>query len=190
MQNKETAAGDVEIFQHPMTVTREELLEDSNDANFRQMVHDLLAYTARVESVRNGFGKLIGLTGVEYSMLIAILHLSEKGPVYVNTVADHLHLSGAFVTLQTNSLAKKGLINKIKDSKDARRVHLEDTDKARSLLEQLAPTQSQVNDILFNALTRDDFKQFAGIMSRMVTDGDKAVALLDYLSKGFSHSNA
>ena len=93
---------------HPQTTTREELLDSPGvDETFRHLVHDLQALCSRLELIRSGFGKLVGLTGVEFSMLVAIGHLSDNGPVFVNVLARNMHLSGAFVTLQTNKMAKK-----------------------------------------------------------------------------------
>lgn len=169
--------------QHPLTVSREELLDETGDGHFRTLLHDLLAYATRLEAVRAGFGKIIGLTGIEYTMLVAVCHLSEKHPIHVNKLAEHLHLSGAFVTIQTNKLEKKGLIQKRKDKADARKVELVATDKARGLLTELSPTQSQVNDVMFGSLSRDEFHDLADIVSRMLDDSDKAVALVNYLSQ-------
>jgi len=167
---------------HTLTVSREALLDESGDQRFRKMVHDLLAYSARIEGARSEYAKIIGLTGIEYTMLIAMLHLSENQPVYVNTLADHLHMSGAFVTIQTNSLAKKGLLKKKRDTKDARRVELEGTKKARDLLTKLAPIQTQVNDTVFDSLSRRDFERLITILDKLVLDADKAVGLVKYLS--------
>jgi DNA-binding MarR family transcriptional regulator len=44
-------------------------------------------------------------------------------------VADHLHLSGAFVTTITNKLLKRGLIHKSIDPQDRRRVKLQVSEK-------------------------------------------------------------
>ncbi len=40
----------------------------------------------------------------------------------VTTVADHLYLSGAFITAVTGKLVRLGLINKKVDAGDRRRV--------------------------------------------------------------------
>ncbi|WP_337133796.1 helix-turn-helix domain-containing protein, partial [Staphylococcus aureus] len=97
------------------------------DRNFRQFLHNLFAFSSRLEAIRSEFGKQLGLTGIEYTCLIATAYLCENDNVYVNRLADHLHLSGAFITSQTNKLAKKGFLTKKKDSMDARRVQLEIT---------------------------------------------------------------
>ena len=106
----------------PLTISRPEMLVDGSDRQFRQLVHNLFGFLARHEAVRAGHGARIGLVGIEYTVLISIRHLSaEEGDVSVNRVADHLHLSGAFVTTITNKLLKRGLIHKTPDPADRRR---------------------------------------------------------------------
>jgi MarR family transcriptional regulator, organic hydroperoxide resistance regulator len=172
--------------QHALTVTKEDLLEDGSDEKFRKMLHDLLAVSARIEAVRAGFAKMIGLTGIEYTMMIAIMHLAEKEPVYVNSLAEHLHLSGAFVTIQTNKLVKKGLLKKIKNKQDARRVELQETKKARDLLTKLAPAQCQVNDVVFQQFNKRDLDRMSGLVEKMLANAGKGLSLIDYLSQDSS----
>src|SRR5262249_27685366 len=132
----------------PLTISRPEMLVDGSDRHFRQLVHNLFGLLARHESVRAGHGARIGLVGIEYTVLISIPHLSaEEGDVSVNRVADHLHLSGAFVTTITNKLLKRGLIHKTTDPADRRRVRLEVSAKGSDLLARLAPVQRRVNDV-------------------------------------------
>ena len=46
-----------------LTVNRPELLSDGSDIVFRQFVHDALAFAARLLAVRDGYGKVMGISG-------------------------------------------------------------------------------------------------------------------------------
>lgn len=167
---------------HEPTISRKDFLDPSgDDENFRHFIHDLQALSTRLDVIRSGFGELVNLTGVEFSMLVATGHLNGHGPVYVNVLADYLHLSGAFVTLQTNQLAKKGMIKKVKDAEDGRRVQLTVTKRAENTLKILAPAQCQVNDVMFNGFSKSDFKKFASSVELLLEGSAKALPLLDYL---------
>ena len=108
-------------------------------------MHSLFGFLARHEAIRRGHAARIGLVGIEYTTLISIRHLdAEEGDVNVNRVAEHLHLSGAFVTTVTNKLLKRGLIHKSVDPADRRRVKLQVSEKGDALLAELAPVQRQV----------------------------------------------
>jgi DNA-binding MarR family transcriptional regulator len=164
------------------TISRPQLMVDGSDRAFRQFVHDTLAFSARLQAVRGQLGAVIGLSGTQYTVLIAIAHLSgtdEK--IGVNQVAEHLHFSGAFITIEINKLVSNGLVEKETDEEDRRRVILDHhARKARALLNELAPVQRPVNDMLFRSMSAADFERTRKLMSEMVEAADEAIRLLDY----------
>jgi MarR family transcriptional regulator, organic hydroperoxide resistance regulator len=175
--------------QAALTISRPELLVDGSDQQFRRLVHNLFGFLARHSSVREGHGALIGLAGIEYTMLISIGHLSADGNVSVKDVADHLHLSGAFTTVITNKLLQKGLIEKAGHPVDKRRLCLSITARGRDLLERLAPIQRQVNDVQFGCLTAKEFASLVDMIERLVTSSEQAMALQRYLSESSEKPN-
>jgi DNA-binding MarR family transcriptional regulator len=165
----------------PLTTSRPELLVGGRDKDFRHLVHSLFGFAAHHERIRAGHARMIGLAGIEYTVLISIAHLSQDGDVNVKTVADHLYLSGAFITAVTGRLLDHGFIEKRTDAGDRRRVTLTVSNTGRTALERLAPIQRQVNDVEFGALTREEFMLLGGIMDRLIESGARAVALQNYL---------
>jgi len=169
----------------PLTVSRLELLINGSDRHFRRLVHSLFGFLARHEAIRSGHAARIGLVGIEYTTLISIRHLdAEEGDVNVNRVAEHLHLSGAFVTTVTNKLLKRGLIHKSVDPADRRRVKLQVSEKGDALLAELAPAQRQVNDVEFGCLSHAEFLQLLGMVQRLIVSSEDAVRLQAYLANG------
>ncbi len=169
--------------QTSLTISRRELLVNGSDHQFRRLVHSLLGFLARHQTIRDGHAAVIGLAGIEYTVLISIRHLSALGDVHVRAVADHLHLSGAFVTTITNKLMAKGLIQKASHPTDRRRLSLTLTLRGVELLDRLAPTQRQVNDIQFDCLSAKEFDQLLDMVQRLVESSDRAVALQRYLAE-------
>ncbi|MFC3230782.1 MarR family winged helix-turn-helix transcriptional regulator [Marinibaculum pumilum] len=165
--------------QPPLTISRPELLDGDSDARFRQLLHRLLAFAGRLEAVRAGLGQLIGLSGVQYTILICIAHLQGERGVGVKAIADHLGHSGAFVTIEAGKLAEAGLVDKRPNPADRRRVLLTVTAAGRARLDALAPSQRPVNDALFASLDRSDFERLSAIAGDLVTDADHALALLE-----------
>jgi MarR family transcriptional regulator, organic hydroperoxide resistance regulator len=166
-----------------LTVSRPELLVDGSDDQFRRLVHGLLAFLARHQTLREGHASVVDLAGVEYTTLISIRHLSALGDVHVRAVADHLHLSGAFVTTVTNKLMTKGLIRKAAHPEDRRRLSLTVTPRGAELLDRLAPSQMRVNDVQFETLSSKEFRQLLELVERLVDSSDRAIALQRYLSE-------
>jgi DNA-binding MarR family transcriptional regulator len=164
----------------PLTVSRPDLLVNGTDREFRRLVHNMFAFMARHEAVRDGHARRIGLAGVEYTVLISIGHLGLDGEVNVKTVADHLHISGAYITTVTSKLQTLGLVDKKPDTVDRRRISLAITEKGKDLLRQLAPYQREINDVEFACLGKDRFQLLSAIMEELIACGDKAVALQRY----------
>ena len=172
------------------TVTHPEMLTaDGTDIEFRRMVHDALAFASRLQAVRDGFARLIDLTGIQYTILISIYHLQYEQDVAISTVARHLHLSGAFVTNETNKLVRKGLVEKFQDPDDRRRVILRTTVEAQSRLARLATVQSTVNDAHFAPLANGEFRNFKRLVSELVESTDEALALLTALGPAFGRDS-
>lgn len=168
----------------PLTIARPELIVNGSDREFRELVHNLFGFFARHEQIRDGHARYIGLAGIEYTVLISIGHLSRDADVNIKTVADHLHVSGAFITSVARRLLLKGLIHKVVDTADRRRVTLTVSSKGRAALEKLAPVQRRINDTEFACLSRHEFKWLNELLKRMIQCGDQAVALQEYLHSG------
>ncbi|MEW6641779.1 MAG: MarR family winged helix-turn-helix transcriptional regulator [Pseudomonadota bacterium] len=164
------------------TVTKPELMPGGDDARFRSFIHNFLAFSARVDQCRTGFGERLGISGIAYTTLISIAHLQGEEGVGVSRIAEHLHLSGAFVTIEVSKLVKADLVKKRTNKSDRRRVLLTVTPKGRRLLDGLVEVQAPVNDALFDCLSAEEFLQFSSMMARLVPCGDKAVSLLAFMA--------
>jgi hypothetical protein len=149
-----------------LTISRPQLMVEGSDRAFRQFLHDTLAFSARLQAVRGQLGAVIGLSGTQYTVLIAIAHLS-----------------GIDEKVGVNKLVAGGLVEKETDKEDRRRVVLTITAKARALLNELAPVQRPVNDVLFRAMTAADFERTRKLMSDMVDAADEAIRMLDYSAR-------
>ena len=162
------------------TVSKKALMPGGNDSRFRAFIHDFLAFSARVDQCRSYFGKRLGLSGTAYTTLISIFHLEGEDGVGVSRIAEHLHLSAAFVTIEVAKLVQANLVSKRTNSSDRRRVLLMITAKGRKMLDELVPIQAPVNDALFDCLTGKEFLDLSSMMARLVPCGDKAISILKF----------
>jgi DNA-binding MarR family transcriptional regulator len=161
-----------------LTVSRPTLLVRGSDAQFRQLIHDLIAYGHRLDACRDAFAAIIGVSGVQYEILMLV---SRTEGLSVGEVAARLHRSGAFITIEANKLAQRGILDKAADPVDGRRVLLKANAQTAQLVERLAPHQRRINDVLFECLDARRFSQLRGLATDLVSCGDRAVAMLELL---------
>jgi DNA-binding MarR family transcriptional regulator len=164
---------------NPATISRKSLLVDGTDGAFRAFVHDFLIFGARLETIREGFGLRLGLSGTGYTCLMAVAFLQGTDGVGVNAIACHLHLSPAFITLEIAKLVDAGLVLKRTDGRDRRRVLLTLSAKGREGLEILSALQVPVNDVLFGCINSRDFSRLRQLMPKLVQCSESAVELLE-----------
>src|SRR5437868_14181130 len=99
----------------PATVSRPALLAGGSDAEFRGLIHDLIAYGHRLDACRDAFAAIIGVSGAQYEIVMLV---SRAAGLSVGEVAARLHRSGAFITLEANRLAAQGLLRQQSDPPD------------------------------------------------------------------------
>lgn len=165
----------------PLTIGRPELLVDGSDQVFRKLVHGLFTFLALHEAIRDSYAAHVGLGGIQYTILQSIRHLSQRQAVNVRDVADHLRLSGSFITAETTKLQDMGLLEKKQASDDRRRVSLKVTRKGMQMFDDIAPMQRTVNDVQFGSLTASQFHELVAIVDQMTGASQDALTLLHYL---------
>ena len=162
----------------PPTVSRDALLSRGSDAEFRGLIHDLIAYGHKLDACRDAFAAIAGISGAQYEILMLV---SRADGLSIGEVAGRLHRSGAFITIEANKLVARGILDKASDPADGRRVLLKNTSKSVELLERLAPYQRRVNDVLFEFVDAKRFRELRALAGELVGCGDRAVAMLELL---------
>jgi MarR family transcriptional regulator, organic hydroperoxide resistance regulator len=161
-----------------LTVSRRALLSGGNDQLFREMVTDLITISLTMESVRAALGARIGVSGPQYSILVAILRMRPGEHVRVRDVAAYLHVSAAFVTAEAGKLAHGGLLRKLPSTSDGRSRLLSLTRQGEAQLQRLTREIREVNDRFFASLDRSDFVCLSRIARGLVKDSTRALEFL------------
>jgi DNA-binding MarR family transcriptional regulator len=165
-----------------LTVTRKELLVDGSDLQFRQLLYDCLAFFNRLRAMRDVYAGIVGVNGIQYTILASIYHFGARRRLGIGDLANHLHFSPSFVTIHVGRLVAKGLIRKVTDKQDKRRVVLTVTPEGRRRLVMLSKMQSQVNNIHFGTITRAEFETLCRTMPALVESTDRALGFVQHLA--------
>jgi DNA-binding MarR family transcriptional regulator len=149
------------------TIDAPALLAQGEDRQFRQMLYDMLHIQAFMRRAREQLGASVGVSGAGYSILMKVAEAPAEQGVRVSDVAAKLHVSGAFVTRETNQLINQGLIEKRPDPEDGRSVRLLLTDLAWRRVEAIAGSIRSINGDLFGHMSREQFETLSHLMARI-----------------------
>lgn len=163
------------------TVSRRELMPDGTDNEFREMIHNLLSVAHRMQTNRASHASMLGITGIQYTILTAIAHLQGTDGVAVNTIAQHLHLTPSFITMETAKLVSRDIVQKRTDDLDRRRVKLMLSPQGWQLLDDIVPIQQPVNDLLFDGISTQEFRAFSRTIAVIAENSERAQDLLAFL---------
>ena len=159
----------------PATVSSPQLLDRGSDRKFRGLIQDLLTIARRVEMARDYFGRLINVTGPQYHLLMTVVQLQGDLGVSVGTVAQAMHVSGAFVTSEAAKLCRLGLLRKQQNPQDRRGALLSLTQAGRLKMDRLIPEIRTVNDLFFARLDAHSFSEVCASAAALVHGSREAM---------------
>ncbi|MGA2102707.1 MAG: MarR family winged helix-turn-helix transcriptional regulator [Candidatus Sulfotelmatobacter sp.] len=166
-------------FQFPLTATSPVLVSGKSDHSLRKLLYDFFTVSARMETVKRYLGERLGLTGPQYTIMMAVAELQGKTGVSVGRVGEYLHVSGTFVTMESGKLIKKGFLARHSDLQDRRVSLLSLAPKGAKALQALFPELQQINDVFFELDSRAEFERLCKTLEKLVGNGQRALALIN-----------
>ncbi len=166
---------DTAAYALPATVSAAALLENGSDHRFRVLVNDLFTIASRMEIVRAHLGARMGISGPQYSVLVAVAHLQREHGVSVGAVAQAMHVSSAFIASETGKMARLGLLLKRPNPQDRRGVLLSLAPAGRLKLDRTGAEIRAINDLFFGGLDRQSFAALNEAAAALVKGSRKAV---------------
>jgi|SRR6478752_4666349 DNA-binding MarR family transcriptional regulator len=191
LRGRRAAAADREIdagsYALPATVTRAPLLKGGSDQRFRALVADLFTISMRMEMVREHLGRRMGISGPQYSIVVAVAHLQGRAGISVGSLAQALHVSSAFIATEGGKLARCGLLLKRTNPLDRRVVLLSVAAAGRLAVDRVSAEIRTVNDLFFGSLDATSFASLSVAAGALVESSAKAVRYTT-LAKGSPQS--
>jgi DNA-binding MarR family transcriptional regulator len=168
-------SAEVAPYVPPPSVSVPSLLRGGNDRTFQQLVFDFFTISARIEQVRVHFASRMGISGPQYSVLRAVAALQDSDGVSIGVVAEHLHVTSTFITVQSGVLAQRGLLKKREDLTDRRISRLSLTLNGERLVDAIVNELRSVNNVFFGVLRREEFDVLSAIMKKLVGSSRAAI---------------
>lgn len=152
----ERSARDVQRL--PLSISRPALLIDGTDREFRRLIYRMIITESRLVDLRKAIARRVEVSGTQYTLLMAVLHLQGDDGISVGGLADYLEVTGPHVTGEIRKLSAKGLVRKATNPNDKRGVLVRLTAEGRKRLLSAFEFIRSVNDILFDGVTGEEFR--------------------------------
>ncbi|MEW6642447.1 MAG: MarR family winged helix-turn-helix transcriptional regulator [Pseudomonadota bacterium] len=118
-------------------------------------VWNILEIHSYLETIHKAWAELLGISEPQWLILMAIDELDKGEGVSGVDVSAKLRVHPAFVTTQTKSLERAGLLARNPSPNDARFVLMSLTPKARGEIAKLSDRREALHASLFGALGAD-----------------------------------
>ena len=102
----------------------------------------------------------MGISGPQYSLIVAVAHLQGDSGISVGAVAQALHVSSAFVASETGKLARRGFCSSAPIRTTAAAFCSASRRPGGCKIDRISAEIRAINDLFFGAL---DAKAFAAL---------------------------
>ncbi|WP_419661432.1 transcriptional regulator, MarR family [Desulfosarcina variabilis str. Montpellier] len=105
-----------------------------------------------------------GLIASEFGILEALLH---KGALPINTIGKKVLLTSGSMTAAANRLVDRGLVKRVKDPSDGRRLHLRLTAAGTRLIKKAYARHARNLDQIVGVLTADERDELVRLLKKI-----------------------
>jgi DNA-binding MarR family transcriptional regulator len=140
----------------------------------REFIWDIVSINTHFEEIRYMLARMLGISGPQWLILMAISDLDRGDGVSVRVVSEKLHVDPSFVTTQSKSLEKHGFMRRITSVDDARVVLMSLTDKACKQVASLSLHQERLNNYVFSDLDDRALEDITGKLTVLKNRLEKA----------------
>jgi DNA-binding MarR family transcriptional regulator len=163
-------------FRPPATITLAPMLVADSDMSFRETLYLMVSAFGRIQTFREAFGRALSLTGSQFIVLIGTAYRQGSEGVSVRTLSDHTQLAATHVTTEVGRLIGKGLLTKSANPRDRRGVLVRLSPPGEAAIRAINPLLRQVNDLLFQDISREEFAVVARFLRTFSLNSEYALA--------------
>jgi MarR family transcriptional regulator, organic hydroperoxide resistance regulator len=163
-------------FVSPVTTSRKDLLKGGSDDWMRDAIYRLVQALSRLIACREAFGRQLGLTGSQFTVLIGVAYRQGDDGIAIAPLAQHVGLAATHVTTEVGRLMRKGLLSKRPNKQDKRSVLITLSTKGEQAVRDVAPVVSTINDLLFKGIDRSQLEAVSGFASQLLQNSEYALA--------------
>lgn len=160
------------------TISRPEFVSDGTDERFREIIYAMVAGLDSLMACRATFGKLVGLTGSQFAVLVGVAYRQGIDGVTIRDLAEHVRLAQPHVTTEVGRLIRRGYLIKKPHVSDRRSVLVSLSKKGEAAVSWLLPTIRKTNDRLFANISSAELVKVGRMMRKLGANAKVALAEL------------
>ena len=120
----------------------------------------------------------MSLTAPQFIVLIGTAYRQGSEGVSVRALSDHTLMAATHVTTEVGRLINKGLLTKSANPRDGRSVLVRLSSAGEAAVRAVNPLLRQVNDLLFQDISREDFAVVAKFLRTFALNTEFAMAVV------------
>lgn len=167
-----SAAGKPIKFKAPATITRKDFFENGSDDVFRDALYRMIQVLSRLVVCREAFGRQIGLTGTQYTILMGVAFRQKENGITIAALASYIGLAPTHVTTEVGRLIRKNLLVKRPNRSDHRSVLISLSPEGERTITYVAQTVRQINDLLFQNIDRKKLDAMNQYFQTLLTNSE------------------
>jgi len=163
-------------FSAPMTTSRADFLKNGSDDWLRDAIYRLVQALGRLVACREAFGKELGLTGSQFTVLMGVAYRQGENGITIASLSSYIGLASTHVTTEVGRLIRKDLLIKRPNKEDGRSVLISLSRKGEEAVRQVSPMVRSVNDFLFRDIDREQLTTVNNFAAALLNNSEYALA--------------
>jgi DNA-binding MarR family transcriptional regulator len=162
-------------FKVPTTISRKDFFKDGSDDWFRDALYRLVQMLSRLVLCREAFGRKLGLTGSQFTVLIGVAYRQGDAGINIAALSNYIGLAATHVTTEVGRLIRKGLLVKRPNESDGRSVLISLSPKGEAAVKEVSTMVRSINDLLFKNIDRKQFDVMNEFANVLLTNSEHAI---------------
>lgn len=162
-------------FKIPTTISRKDFFRNGSDDWFRDALYRLVQMLSRLIVCREAFGRKLGLTGSQFTVLIGVAYRQGDAGITIAALSNYIGLAATHVTTEVGRLIRKGLLVKRPNESDGRSVLISLSPKGEAAVKEVSTMVRNINDLLFKNIDRKQFDVMNEFTNVLLTNSEYAI---------------
>ena len=139
---------------------------EEKDARSASLIKELRGMVSMIDATHNEFFGKYDISLPKFGALLVLYDNAEDG-VMLSYIGEQLLVSKANITGLVDRLEKQGLVARIRDNDDRRKISATLTDKGRKFTEMIIQKYRELSDKVFLLIEDDDQDKLIGLLQKL-----------------------